>query len=243
MNFSQSSCDANASLELRLCPIQFGRNSDIVTEVSLATTTNDASALNLLLAPYSLRRRPCVPITAEIAPRSSATVTIIFVVLVVFFGAAPIASGQLTTPVDGFIFQHHHAHVSGRPKETTPDRISMMDVAVAQAAWFVLHDAGHAVFDIFNTPIFGHTKDAAQAEEKTATTPQGAAHVVFDRHSGRSLSCVCDTHGIDATRRRRSSVAEFGRGRLDESGKAPTTDRVSAMKAHKKRKTTILFGE
>jgi hypothetical protein len=119
-----------------------------------------------LLAPYSLRRRPCVPITAEVAPRSSATVAIIFVVLVVFFGAAPVASGQLTTPVDGFIFQHHHAHVSGRPKETMPDRTSMMDVAVAQAAWLVLHDAGHAVFDIFNTPIFGHTKDAAQAEER-----------------------------------------------------------------------------
>jgi hypothetical protein len=47
------------------------------------------------------------------------------------------------------------------PKETTPDGISPMDAVIGQAVWLVLHEVGHAVFDIFNVPIFGHAEDAA----------------------------------------------------------------------------------
>lgn len=47
------------------------------------------------------------------------------------------------------------------PKETTADGITPMDAAVGQAVWLVLHEVGHAVFDIFNVPIFGHSEDAA----------------------------------------------------------------------------------
>jgi hypothetical protein len=47
------------------------------------------------------------------------------------------------------------------PKQTTEDGISPMDAAVGQAVWLVLHEVGHAVFDIFNVPIFGHSEDAA----------------------------------------------------------------------------------
>jgi len=47
------------------------------------------------------------------------------------------------------------------PKETTPDGISPMDAVVGQAVWLVLHETGHAVFDIFDVPIFGHSEDAA----------------------------------------------------------------------------------
>jgi hypothetical protein len=36
-----------------------------------------------------------------------------------------------------------------------------MDAAVGQAVWLALHETGHAVFDIFDVPIFGHSEDAA----------------------------------------------------------------------------------
>lgn len=47
------------------------------------------------------------------------------------------------------------------PKDTTPDGISPMDARIGQAVWLVLHETGHAVFDIFNIPVFGHSEDAA----------------------------------------------------------------------------------
>jgi hypothetical protein len=47
------------------------------------------------------------------------------------------------------------------PKQTTPAGITPMDARIGQAVWLVLHETGHAVFDIFNVPIFGHNEDAA----------------------------------------------------------------------------------
>jgi hypothetical protein len=47
------------------------------------------------------------------------------------------------------------------PKETTPAGITPMDARIGQAVWLVLHETGHAVFDIFNIPIFGREEDAA----------------------------------------------------------------------------------
>jgi Putative metallopeptidase len=47
------------------------------------------------------------------------------------------------------------------PKETTPDGISPMDAVTGQAVWLALHEVGHAVFDIYHVPIFGHSEDAA----------------------------------------------------------------------------------
>lgn len=47
------------------------------------------------------------------------------------------------------------------PKETTPAGITPMDARIGQAVWLVLHETGHAVFDIFNIPMFGHEEDAA----------------------------------------------------------------------------------
>jgi Putative metallopeptidase len=47
------------------------------------------------------------------------------------------------------------------PKETTPAGVTPDDAAVGQFVWFTLHEAGHAVFDIFDVPIFGNEEDAA----------------------------------------------------------------------------------
>jgi hypothetical protein len=53
-------------------------------------------------------------------------------------------------------------HISqSLPKQTTPSGITPTDAAAGQALWLVLHEVGHAAFDIFNVPLFGHEEDAA----------------------------------------------------------------------------------
>jgi hypothetical protein len=47
------------------------------------------------------------------------------------------------------------------PKQTTPSGITPTDAAIGQALWLVLHEVGHATFDMFHVPIFGHEEDAA----------------------------------------------------------------------------------
>lgn len=53
-------------------------------------------------------------------------------------------------------------HISqSLPKQTTPSGITPADAAFGQALWLVLHEVGHAAFDVFGVPIFGHEEDAA----------------------------------------------------------------------------------
>jgi hypothetical protein len=47
------------------------------------------------------------------------------------------------------------------PKETTPAGIESHDALLGQLLFAVLHESGHAMFDIFDVPIFGHQEDAA----------------------------------------------------------------------------------
>jgi len=47
------------------------------------------------------------------------------------------------------------------PKGTTPGGVTPADAAVGQFVWVTLHEVGHAVFDIFDVPIFGNPEDAA----------------------------------------------------------------------------------
>ena len=47
------------------------------------------------------------------------------------------------------------------PKEPTSAGVTPDDAAVGQFVWFTLHEVGHAVFDIFDVPIFGNEEDAA----------------------------------------------------------------------------------
>ena len=46
------------------------------------------------------------------------------------------------------------------PKETTAG-ITPDDAKIGQVLWLTLHEVGHATFDIFKVPIFGHEEDAA----------------------------------------------------------------------------------
>jgi hypothetical protein len=47
------------------------------------------------------------------------------------------------------------------PNETTPAGVTPADAAAGQFFWVTLHEVGHAIFDIFDVPIFGRPEDAA----------------------------------------------------------------------------------
>ena len=47
------------------------------------------------------------------------------------------------------------------PKKTSPAGVTPADAAVGQFVFTTLHEIGHATFDIFSVPIFGHVEDAA----------------------------------------------------------------------------------
>jgi Putative metallopeptidase len=47
------------------------------------------------------------------------------------------------------------------PKNTSPGGITPRDAAVGQFFWLTTHEVGHAMFDLFKVPIFGHAEDAA----------------------------------------------------------------------------------
>lgn len=47
------------------------------------------------------------------------------------------------------------------PKEMTAAGITPDDAKIGQVLWVTLHEVGHATFDIFKVPIFGHEEDAA----------------------------------------------------------------------------------
>jgi hypothetical protein len=47
------------------------------------------------------------------------------------------------------------------PKDTTPEGITPHDALMGQMMFALLHESGHAMFDIFEVPIFGHQEDAA----------------------------------------------------------------------------------
>jgi hypothetical protein len=47
------------------------------------------------------------------------------------------------------------------PKEATPEGIEPHDALVGQLLFTLLHEFGHAAFDMYNVPIFGRQEDAA----------------------------------------------------------------------------------
>jgi hypothetical protein len=49
----------------------------------------------------------------------------------------------------------------GLPKATTPTGLTPHDALTGQFVFAALHESGHAVYDIFSVPIFGHQEDAA----------------------------------------------------------------------------------
>ena len=49
----------------------------------------------------------------------------------------------------------------GAPTETTPEGITRQDAIIGQFLFWLTHEMGHAMFDIFQVPVFGRQEDAA----------------------------------------------------------------------------------
>jgi hypothetical protein len=47
------------------------------------------------------------------------------------------------------------------PSENNPAGVTPDDAAAGQFFWVTFHEVGHAIFDIFDVPIFGRPEDAA----------------------------------------------------------------------------------
>jgi Putative metallopeptidase len=47
------------------------------------------------------------------------------------------------------------------PKAPSPEGVTEMDARIGQFLWFASHETGHAMFDIFDIPVWGHEEDAA----------------------------------------------------------------------------------
>src|SRR5260370_36296053 len=47
------------------------------------------------------------------------------------------------------------------PKKATSDGLTARDAAIGQFFWLTTHEVGHAMFDIFYVPLFGHAADVA----------------------------------------------------------------------------------
>jgi hypothetical protein len=64
------------------------------------------------------------------------------------------------------------------PNEATSTGLTPLDAAVGQFFWVTFHEVGHAAFDMFNVPIFGHEEDAADnfATFITLQFGKGQAH-------------------------------------------------------------------
>jgi len=55
------------------------------------------------------------------------------------------------------------------PNETSPAGVTADDATAGQFYWLTLHEVGHAIFDMFEVPIFGHPEDAADNLQRTSS--------------------------------------------------------------------------
>lgn len=100
------------------------------------------------------------------------------------------------------------------PKETTEAGVTPMDAVVGQFFYAVAHEMGHAVFDLYDVPLFGRPEDAADqfatymmlqfGKGEARGLIGGAAYsyrnFVHDPKYVVSLEAFSNTHGAPAQR-------------------------------------------
>lgn len=64
-------------------------------------------------------------------------------------------------PTVSLCYEYLQELLQSMPKETTPAGIAPQDAMAGQLLFAVAHEMGHAMFDIFDVPIFGRQEDAA----------------------------------------------------------------------------------
>lgn len=64
-------------------------------------------------------------------------------------------------PLVTICYEYVHEIWDRMPKETTPEGFTPRDTVIGQFFYAAMHEMGHAVFDIFDVPVFGREEDAA----------------------------------------------------------------------------------
>ena len=100
------------------------------------------------------------------------------------------------------------------PEQTTPTGVAPIDAIAGPVVQFIFHEAGHAVFDLLNIPIFGREEDAADqfaayitlqaGKEDARRLMVGAAYQyssgVQSEHQTIATKSFADEHGTMAQR-------------------------------------------
>jgi hypothetical protein len=64
-------------------------------------------------------------------------------------------------PAVSVCYEYVNEILQSMPKETTAAGVTPMDAVIGQFFYVFAHEMGHAVFDLFEAPIFGNAEDAA----------------------------------------------------------------------------------
>jgi hypothetical protein len=96
------------------------------------------------------------------------------------------------------------------PKDTTPEGFTRQEGIAGAFAEVALHEIGHAVFDIFDVPVFGREEDAADqlagfvmlqfSKDMTRLAIKGAAYSYLSQESSWAGTKFSDEHGTQRQR-------------------------------------------
>ncbi len=110
------------------------------------------------------------------------------------------------------LLQYYH---DAAPKEISPEGLAPADAILAPAITFVLHEVGHAIFDMLDIPVLGREEDAADllsAYLQLQLGPQSARMLIASiaylgekeiqiaMSKGFKLEDFSDVHGLAAQR-------------------------------------------
>jgi len=96
------------------------------------------------------------------------------------------------------------------PETVSPQGFTRDEVIVGGFIDAILHELGHALFDILNVPVFGREEDAADqlsaflmlqfGKDVARTTIKGAAYTYLVAKNPRTRTAYADEHGAPAQR-------------------------------------------
>jgi putative metallopeptidase DUF4344 len=121
-------------------------------------------------------------------------------------------------PIVTICYEYLRHILESLPNETSPAAVTPADATAGQFFWVTFHEVGHAIFDIFDVPIFGHPEDAAdnfaayillQFGKEQARRLIGGAAWAWRAYLGdykrdpvvrKRISAFADTHGLPEER-------------------------------------------